>query len=235
MSVKEYLYFNKTKILVFIILIIIGLSTYFIYGYYKKISKESVSIEKKLVKKSDSKNDLEKDKTLGLKKDDKKPSDDIYVDIKGEIVNPGVYKISKGLRVNDLIKLAGGLKRGADTSYINLSKILKDEEVVIIYNVNALRKEEAKARERMINDLCKERIKNDACIMEKTQGNTLKKVNINTASKEELMTLKGVGEVMAQKIIDYRSKNRFINKEDLKKVSGIGDSFFDKIKENITI
>lgn len=235
MSLKEYLYFNKSKILIFIILIIIGVSSYLVYGYYKKISKESISIEKKLVKKSDSNNDLEKDKTLDLKKDDKKLSDDIYVDIKGEIVNPGVYKINKGLRVNDLIKLAGGLKRGADTSFINLSKILKDEEVVIIYNVNSLRKEEAKARERMINDLCKERIKNDACIKTKEITSTSKIVNINTASKEELMTLKGVGDVMAQKIIDYRSKSKFMQKEDLKKVAGIGDSFFDKIKENITI
>lgn len=233
MSLKEYLYFNKSKILIFIILIIIGVSSYLVYGYYKKISKESISIEKKLVKN----NGIKKDNNL-VKKEAKKETkldDDIYVDIKGEIINPGVYKINKGLRVNDLIKLAGGLKRGADTSYINLSKILKDEEVVVIYNVNALRKEEQKARDRLINDLCKEKIKNDACILDKDISKTNKVVNINTASKEELMTLKGVGEAMAQKIIDYRGKNKFTNKEDLKKVSGIGDAFFDKIKENITI
>lgn len=233
MSLKEYLYFNKSKILIFIILIIIGVSSYLVYGYYKKISKESISIEKKLVKN----NGIKKDNNL-VKKEAKKETKldyDIYVDIKGEIINPGVYKLSKGTRVNELIKIAGGLKRGADTSYINLSKILKDEEVVVIYNVNVLRKEEQKARDRLINDLCKERIKNDACILDKDISKTNKVVNINTASKEELMTLKGVGEAMAQKIIDYRSKNKFTNKEDLKKVSGIGDAFFDKIKENITI
>lgn len=231
MSLKEYLYFNKTKILVFIILIIIVVSIYLVYGYYKKISKESVSIEKKLVTKKDvdkEDKDIKKDTT-------KKNDDDIYVDIKGEILNPGVYKISKGTRVNDLILKAGGLKKGADTSYINLSKILKDEEVVVIYHVNALRKEENTVRDKVIQNLCKEKIRNDACINSSNKAFSNKKVNLNTASKEELMTLKGVGEALALRIINYRDKTKFMQKEDLKKVPGIGDSFFDKIKENITI
>ena len=60
-------------------------------------------------------------------------------------------------------------------------------------------------------------------------------ININYASKEELMTLPGIGEAKAQKIIDYRSSTRFRKKEDIKSVNGIGDAVYNSIKDSITV
>ena len=79
-----------------------------------------------------------------------------------------------------------------------------------------------------------ETLVNEACI--KTEENTTNsKINLNTATKEQLMTLSGIGEAKAEDIIKYREKEPFKSIEDIKKVSGIGDSLFAKIKENITI
>ena len=60
-------------------------------------------------------------------------------------------------------------------------------------------------------------------------------VNINTASKEELMTLKGIGEATAEAIIEYRKENKFTKIEDIKNVKGIGDKKFESIKEDIEV
>lgn len=189
----------------------------------------------------------------------------IYVDIKGYVNKPGVYKVEKNgnKRIQDLITLAGGLKKDADTSIINLSTKLKDEMVVIIYSKKEL-DDFVKTKETLNNkvDICeKEEVKNDACICEddinnnfdsdnsnneenkdNSQNNnpnnneTNSKVNINTASKELLMTLSGIGESKANAIITYRNEvGLFLTIEDIKNVSGIGDSAFEKIKDSITV
>ena len=146
------------------------------------------------------------------------------------------------MRVIDAIELAGGLTNNADTSVINLSKKLTDEMVIIIYSKNQVKNfESTKEKEKVVQDKCiqenENALKNDACIVEeKTKDtNTIQgKVNINTASLEELQTLPGVGESKAKSIIEYREKQKFKTIEDIKNVTGIGDSLFAKIKENIT-
>lgn len=166
-----------------------------------------------------------------------------YVDIKGSINNPGVYEVDCDKRVIDVINLAGGLTDNADTSILNLSKKVKDEMYIIIYSNDEIKeykqkllpsKEIVKKIEEKI--ICPDN-SNEAC--EKTGSSSKEenkiegKVNINTATKEELSTLTGIGESKADKIIEYRSSNKFNSIEDIKNISGIGDSIFEKIKDNI--
>ena len=148
-----------------------------------------------------------------------------YVDIKGAVKKPGVYKVSEDMIVNDLIKLAGGLTKNAYTKNINLASKLKEGMVVYVYSKNEM------TTTKILNDVKYEVPSSN----EETTTVTNGKVNINTASKEELMTLSGVGESKAIAIIDYRSKNRFNTIEDIMNVSGIGESAFAKIKEYITV
>jgi len=114
--------------------------------------------------------------------------------------------------------------------------------VIIIYSNQEVKEfEKTKEKEKIIQDKCVQKdenaLKNDACINnnQSTNSNTNKKININTASQEELQTLPGIGESKAKDIITYRETNKFNTIEDIKNVSGIGDALFAKIKENITI
>lgn len=153
----------------------------------------------------------------------------VTVDIKGMINNPGVYEVESGLRVNDVITLAGGLKEGADTSNINLAKIVTDEMTIIIYST-----EEVLEKFKQEVCICNcPYIQNDACINDSEESNL---ININTAGIEELTTLTGIGDVKAEAIIKYRSEvGKFKTKEELLNVEGIGEALFEKIKDNITV
>ena len=181
----------------------------------------------------------------------------IKVDIKGMVKKPGVYELLKGDRVIDAITKADGLLDTANTSYINLSKKIEDEMVIIIYSndeVDKFRKEDKDVVYIKYECACPDNI-NEACINEKDIVNTngVEKKNsknssnnksskednlisINTATKEELMTLTGIGESKAEAIIKYRDENGiFENLDDIMKVAGIGESAYTKIKDNIKL
>lgn len=169
----------------------------------------------------------------------------IKVDIKGAILKPGLYELEAGSRVQDVIEKSGGLNVDADTSMINLSKVLEDEMVVIIYTKDEIQAlEEGNTNIKYIEKECIcPSIENDACI-EKSEGSmddaineeSTSLVSLNHATLEELMTLPGIGEVKAQAILDYREESGNFNTiEELKNVKGIGDSTFEKLKDYITI
>ena len=139
----------------------------------------------------------------------------IFVDIKGAVKNPGVYQMKVGDRVKDALEAAGGLTEEADSQKVNLAKRLEDQMVIVVPKVGE-KVEEIPAGETR-NEATKEG-----------------KVNINTATVEELKTLKGVGEKKAEAIIEYRKKNgSFQTKEDLMKVRGIGKKLFESFQERI--
>lgn len=184
-----------------------------------------------------------------IKKNNIKDSNTIFVDIKGAVRNPGVYEIKENSRVIDAIKKAGDLTDDADTSIINLSKKLSDEMYIIIYTkdeVDSYRDKYNSSSEIVSkiedNIICPNK-DNDACLKKnstKTSSNKSSnkiegKININTADINELTKLNGIGESKAKKIIKYRENNKFNNIEDIKNVSGIGDSLYEKIKNNIEI
>lgn len=149
----------------------------------------------------------------GSTHDDSEESDtDIYVYICGSIQNPDVYALSKGSRLVTLIDMAGGFTQDADRNILNLAKVLEDGERIYVPHID----EEA---------------------VYASQENTKNsKVDINRATKEELMLLKGIGESRAQDIIAYReSYGRFEKIEDIMQVSGIKQSVFEKIKDSIEV
>lgn len=139
----------------------------------------------------------------------------IFVDIKGAVKNPGVYQMKVGDRVKDALEAAGGLTAEADSQKVNLAKRLEDQMVIVVPKVGE------EAEEISAGVTSKEEAK---------EG----KVNINTATVEELKTLKGVGDKKAEAIIEYRKKNgSFKTKEDLMKVRGIGKKLFESFEERI--
>jgi len=167
----------------------------------------------------------------------------IKIDIKGQVINPGVYELNKGSRVIDAVNVAGGLTDIANTSLINLSKYLEDQMVIIIYSDEEVLNSNVKEIETVFKVIEKEcvcpNIKNDSCINteldneQNDENNVL--ININTGTLEELMSIPNLGEVKAQSIIEYRTENRFNSIEDIMNVSGIGEKLFEKIKTYITI
>ena len=135
------------------------------------------------------------------------------VHISGEILKPGVYQINEGDRLDDLVKKAGGLTQKADIDRINLALILEDQMRIIIPNIDDENKD---TNTEFIN---------------KSSGS--EKININTADKSELMNLPNIGEKRADAIIEYRENKKFEKIEDIKNVSGIGDKFFESLKDSI--
>ncbi len=145
----------------------------------------------------------------------------IYVDVGGEVNYPGLYSLPEGSRVNDAIIIAGGTTEKADLSEVNLAYILSDALKITIPKKEVEIKKKKAIVSKSIN------ISNN--------NSDSGKVNINTASKEQLKTLSGIGDSTAEKIIKYREENgTFGNTEELKKVSGIGESKYNKIADNIT-
>lgn len=173
-----------------------------------------------------------------------------YIDIKGAIKTPGVYEIKEGQKVIDAVQLAGGFTENADSSMINLAKQVTNEMVIIIYTKEEVKKAQEKdSIAKTIDNQCIcPTIKNDACLIkeetktnknktsEKQPTQTSEKININTASLEELQTITGIGESKAKAIIEYREEHgNFQSIEEIKEVSGIGESLYEKVKNSITI
>ena len=137
----------------------------------------------------------------------------IYVHICGEVNNPGVYELSEGSRIFEAVEAAGGFTEGAAQASLNLAQVISDEEQIVI-----LTQEEAAEKARL----------------EREQAAGI--VNLNTASKEQLMTLPGIGESRAEDIIRYRKESGgFQNIEEIMSVPGIKESAYLKIKDSITV
>ena len=218
----KYRYRKQIILGVFIFIVIGSLVGFCIYKFKDsfKSKKEDIVVENKLVKK----------KSTSI--------DKIQVDIKGQINYPGIYKVDSNLRVMDVIKLAGDLTENADTSVINLSKKVTDEMVIIIYSKEEVTDfKKTKEIEKQVEERCVQKdensLVNDACINSSASNG---KININTASIDELKNLTGIGDKKAKDIISYREKNGlFTSIEDIMKVSGIGETNFAQIKEDITV
>lgn len=150
-------------------------------------------------------------------------SSELCVDIGGQVAEPGVYHVSEGTRLYQLIEIAGGLTEEADTDSINRASFIEDgEKIVIPSKVSAGSGDLYSGSSSSGDAPASAGISSDGL------------VNINIASKEELKTLNGIGDVTADKIIEYRKSNRFRKKEDIKSVKGIGDGIYEKIRDNIT-
>lgn len=143
-------------------------------------------------------------------------SKQIYVHVAGEVRNPGVYTLLEGSRVYEAIAAAGGFTEQAVSEGINQARILVDGEQLVVWNAEQVAQGVPESLD--------------------SASQVSQKININTADKESLMTLPGIGETRAQDILDWRQTHgEFAAIEDIMKVPGIKEYAFQKMKEYITV
>jgi competence protein ComEA len=197
---------KKQIIVVLIILAIIGAAVY----YYKTQSNKD-----EYVLFEEAENGLENNQSESKIEEREK----IVVHIAGAVANPGIVILEEGGRIVDAIGEAGGLLENANIDKINLAYMLEDGEKIYI----PFHGEDVSENNDNVGF-------GDTVVKKDTQ------VNINTATQTELMSLPGIGASTAQKIVDYRKENgKFKSIEDIKNVSGIGDSKFNQIKNFIKV
>ena len=148
-----------------------------------------------------------------------------YVDIKGEVLRPGVYEFSCESRMQEVIKKAGGFTEEADETKINLAQKITDQMQIIVPNVQS-------KQEGGVTDGNSEK----GNLSNTTPSNSKQgTVNINTATLEELQTIKGIGKKKAEAILQYRKEHgAFRTKEDLLQVKGIGKKALEAIESQVT-
>lgn len=174
---------------------------------YEEVSKSEDDTQEEAAKSIDSDQEMEQvDMT-------------IYVHVCGAVVRPGVYEVSSGKRIFEVIELAGGVSSDGAAHALNQAEVVADGQKIVVPTL-----EEA------------ENLEPDFGMDHEggTSGDGL--VNINKAGKEELMTLPGIGTSKADSIISYREENgNFQAIEDIKNITGIKDGLFSKIKDKISI
>lgn len=137
----------------------------------------------------------------------------LVVDVQGEVVNPGLYELPLGSRVGDAIKAAGGIRKGRDSSSVNLARFLEDGEQVFVSESG-----------------------NSESGVSGATRTSRGKLNLNRASENELDGLPGVGPVLAKRIVAYRDEHgTFSSVDELQKVSGIGPAKFGELRSFITV
>ena len=214
---------KKIGIIIIIMVLIIG---YFIYQRKNEftISEEKVSTENI------------------IKEPEEEKSKKIVVHISGAVEQEGIVELEENSRIADAIEKVGGLKENAETKGINLAYKVEDGMKIYIPTKEEFQNKESQEMNKE-NQYVYEGIKENGLQEKSSQRNSElkgtignKKVNINKASQEELDSLPGIGPSTASKILEYRRENgNFKNIEDIKGVSGIGESKFEKIKEMITV
>lgn len=203
---------QKQKIILGIIIVIIII----VIGYYYINSTKEVYTSQNIESIVEENNEIEEEETV---------NETIVVHITGAVNKNGVMQVEEGARINDVIEVAGGITEDADLTDVNLAYIVQDGQKIYIPSID-----DKEIIEEIITEEAGENVIEDEYYEEETI------VNINTAGVGELITLPGIGESTAAKIVEYRKTNgKFKTIEDIKNVSGIGDAKFNTIKEFITV
>lgn len=207
-------FFKNKKIIIIICTIVIML----IVSYVNNLNNNDINL-----------NENETLTNLTESKENSENEDkEIFVHITGEVENPGVVKLKEGSRIKDVIEAAGGLTENADISNVNLAYVVEDG---IKIKIPAIEDDELSKQSIIIEESGENIILSDNNTKEKN-----KVININTATQTELEGLPGIGPSISIKIIEYRNKNgSFKNIDDIKNVTGIGKSKFEKIKDFIKV
>ncbi|BAK80906.1 ComEA family DNA-binding protein [Candidatus Arthromitus sp. SFB-rat-Yit] len=153
----------------------------------------------------------------------------IFVEVKGEVLKPDVYKMEEGSIVYDLISIAGGITDKGSLDNINQAREIKNGECIVVQSIDDI--------SNLHNgDLLNNKLNTETIGVENKKDVVSSIININTASKEELKSLNGIGDVLADSIIEYREENgEFKSVEDIKNIPRIGSKTFEKFKDKIAV
>ncbi len=161
----------------------------------------------------------ETEKEGAVPQEEQEPAETVYVYVCGAVNAPGVYELKKDARVFEAITLAGGMTAEAAPEAVSQARTVADGEQIYVPTVREVQMQGSGVEDIVTGNV-----------------DVSGKININTAGKEELMTLTGIGEAKAQSILDYREEHgQFGSIEDLMLIEGIKEGVFNKIKEDITI
>ncbi|WP_318241039.1 ComEA family DNA-binding protein [Ureibacillus galli] len=206
---------------------IVGIILLYLFLQQEDSSKESYTISTISQDQIEQLNQKEQQQTGGKAKEkqvaEAEPkTEPIFVDVKGAVKYPGVYKLTSEDRVIDAIDTAGGYTEEAETKAINHAQKLQDEMVIYVPKIGEVIENSFSS--------------GTATSVPQNSGNTTDKVNINSADEATLTTLPGIGPSKAQAIISYREENGpFQSIDELKNVSGIGDKTFEKLMDLIDV
>ena len=152
----------------------------------------------------------------------------LQVFVCGAVINPGVYRLKKQARIYEAVEAAGGFGTDADRDWLNMAEVVQDGEKIRVYTAEETQKLRASGLE-------------DPGLaaspgMSSEVSGTGEKINLNTATREQLMSLPGIGEAKADAVIAYRKeRGRFQNIEEIMNINGIKEAVFFKIKDRITV
>ena len=210
---------NNKQIIVIAIVAVIVIVTIGLYFY--KSTNENEKIDYSNVQDSTENDNFNED-------NEENKSNKILIHVTGAVKSQGIVILKENSRIMDAIEAAGGEREDADLEKLNLAYILQDGEKLYVPSKNEKENKEYVSTESG-NNVIIEGANNE----KETQNNM---ININTATKEQLITLDGVGEATANKIIKYREeKGKFGKIDDIKNVPGIGDAKFENIKDKISV
>lgn len=207
--------FSKDKIIIGIAIIALAG-----FGYYKSSSDSLNSNQIQSIVDTKQTDNINNQSEVENKENEDNSSKMCQID--GCVNKPGVYSFKNDDRIKDIIDLAGGFTKDADTKSVNLAMKLKDEMKIFIPSKNEISKLQNHNTE-------------NSQIVTLKDNNSTNLVNINTADSNKLQTLPGIGPSKAKKIIEFRDKNQFKKIEEIKNVDGIGEKTFESLKSLITI
>lgn len=228
-----------------IIVIIVGIIIYFIqnkemdYTFLEVDDKNTISVNAEQGNetgingeiKDESNSNGGNSENSGIESKNNDGKNKIVVHITGAVVNQGIVEIKENARIIDAIEAAGGARDDADLSKINLAYVIEDGIKIYVPSVNDKEDED----EYVVKNSGKEIITGNSLGKNESTSEKIM-VNINTATAVDFQKLPGVGESIANRIIAYRNENgKFKNIEDLKNVSGIGESKFNNIRAYVYV
>ena len=205
-------FLKQRKVIIITVVVIIGFIFLKLYNNSESFNSEELYTS---------------EKNIISEKNTEEEEDIIVIHITGEVKKPGVVKIKQGSRIEDVISAAGGLTENGDITNVNLAYVVEDGMKIRIPSDN-----EGNGSEDYITEDSGKGI----IMSEEGSDSSSSIVNINTANETELEQLPGIGPSISRKIVEYRNKNgKYKSIEDIKNVTGIGDSKYEKIKDFIKV